>query len=843
MYTFSELPRVVTGYPLDGEVGWVGILVPYARQNIVSNPSPQRAITGYSAAGAASAARTSGAGRRGAYGVRVTPTSASGDGVFYGTVSLTSSVAYAISVDLKGVPGQTYELSVRTTGGATLVATQVQASGFWDRVWLPYVETSSTTRRIYLTKIGSGTGVFDTDGWQCEPCGSEGTFPTTYIDGNQRGLVPNEFPPAYGWLGTPYASASYRTGQTRAGGRELMIKDWFNFLLTAVIGLGLVTPSIDITSYSQLDGGNFQRARKAGRQFTLAGRFDGANPAELMANRAGLATLLDRDLIAREQPLIVTLQPHDGGIPIGEKVQVAALYSGGMSGNTDNLLAETTAVTFTQYLPLIIGPEAGAALSVQASLGSTAFARRAPDGTWSAIAAVAGGGTDILALAQGLDGRIYVGGDYTDIGGSGADFLAIYDPVAGTWAIAQSATALNGIVRALAVLPNGQILVGGDFTNAGGVANADFLAIYDPVANTYSAVGGIAGANASVRAFAVLNNGTFYVGGTFTDIGASGADYLAYYNGTTYAVVGSATALSDFVDCMVLSLDERMLYIGGNFGSAGGVTGATGIARYDRTLAAYQVVGGAPNAGRAQSLARGADGTIYAGVTTALTSIGGVSVVGVGAWNGAQWQSLINPAVGASSGLGLLVLQDGTLLVSGGPFLSGVTFPDNRAIWNGATWIAVDFLANTSVSSTPLQTPDGALYLGMTSNITATVGAVTTVTNAGGARTYPRLTLQGPTTGTAQVYRLVNTTTNRQINFNLTVNAGETIVLTFEPDNLSFVSDFQGDITPRILPGSQQADFFLQPGANTISLYVSSATVTAALEWTTRYATLDEVVP
>lgn len=840
---YTTLPPI-TPVPIEGRAPWIGIIVPQARQNIVANPSPQRASTGYTLAGSATIARSSGAGRRGAYGMRVTPTAASGDGIYYGTVSLTSGTWYAVSVDLKGVPGQTYELSLRTTGGVSLNAIQVQASGYWDRVWLPYGETSTTTRRVYVTKIGTATGVFDVDGVQVEPCGSEGCFPTTYIDGNQRGLVPNELPPPYGWLGTPYASTSYRTGQTRAGGRELMLRDWYGLLLIGLVGLGLVSPQLDATAYSQLDGANFQMARKPERQFTIAGRFTGRTPLELMSQRGALAGLLDRDLVARQQPLVLTIQPYDDLTPIGDKVQVPALYSGGLAGATDNLAAETAPITFRQFLPYLIGPDAGVALTPQTTLGATGIMRRDPvTGQWSGVGTLTPVSDGINSITQGLDGRLYVGGDYTDIGGSGADYLAIYTPVTGTWATAQSATALNGMVRALAPLPDGRILVGGDFTNAGGVANADYLAIYDPVGNSYSAVGGIAGANASVRAFAVLSDGTFYVGGVFTDIGGSGADYLAYFNGTTYAVVGSATALSDFVGCLVLSLDQRYVYLGGNFGSAGGVSGASGIARWDRTGLTYQAVGGAPNAGSALSLARGPDGTIYAGVDSTLTSIGGVSVLGVGAWNGSQWQSLMPGTTNASASQ-LLALRDGTLLAWGQPFTTTLTFPDNLGVWNGATWALPDFYTGGTTSFRGLyETADGALYIGFSVQRTPTVAGIAIATNAGGARTYPRITIQGPSSGTARIYTLRNVTADRSMQFNLQISAGETIVLTFEPDNLSFVSDFQGDITTRILPGSQQADFFLQNGANSIALYGSNSTVTATMEWRTLYATLDEAVP
>jgi hypothetical protein len=65
--------------------------------------------------------------------------------------------------------------------------------------------------------------------------------------------------------------------------------------------------------------------------------------------------------------------------------------------------------------------------------------------------------------------------------------------------------------------------------------------------------------------------------------------------------------------------------------------------------------------------------------------------------------------------------------------------------------------------------------------------------------------------------------------------------MVFQPDNLSFTSDFQGNIAGAILGGSNEADFFLQPGANSIAFLSGSSTVTATLSWRPAYASMDDV--
>ena len=140
-----------------------------------------------------------------------------------------------------------------------------------------------------------------------------------------------------------------------------------------------------------------------------------------------------------------------------------------------------------------------------------------------------------------------------------------------------------------------------------------------------------------------------------------------------------------------------------------------------------------------------------------------------------------------------------------------------------------------------LSLPNGQFYQGTINGGTAIGPGTTTVTNTGTARSYPTLTILGPSSGTARIYSLVNATTGRSIYLNLTINAGETCRFVFQPDNLSFTSDFQGNIASSILGGSNEADFFLQPGANAIAFLSASSTVTATMTWRPAYASLDDV--
>src|SRR5690349_17376892 len=116
IHRHSTLPALPSGYPLPDQ--W-SVIIPQARTNLVTNPSIETNTTGYTAVGG-SIARSAAEQYHGAYSLQVTPTSATTDGAYFGTVSLVSGTTYAVSCKVKGRAGKPYRLSVRTTGGADL---------------------------------------------------------------------------------------------------------------------------------------------------------------------------------------------------------------------------------------------------------------------------------------------------------------------------------------------------------------------------------------------------------------------------------------------------------------------------------------------------------------------------------------------------------------------------------------------------------------------------------------------------------------------------------------------------------------------------------------------------
>jgi len=105
------------------------------------------------------------------------------------------------------------------------------------------------------------------------------------------------------------------------------------------------------------------------------------------------------------------------------------------------------------------------------------------------------------------------------------------------------------------------LYAGGDFTNAGGSA-ANFIAQWN--GSSWSALG--SGMNARVLALAVSGN-DLYAGGWFTTAGGVAANSIAKWDGTNWSALGSG--ITAIVNALAVSGTGSDLYAGGQFLWAG----------------------------------------------------------------------------------------------------------------------------------------------------------------------------------------------------------------------------------------------------------------------------------
>ena len=209
---------------------------------------------------------------------------------------------------------------------------------------------------------------------------------------------------------------------------------------------------------------------------------------------------------------------------------------------------------------------------------------------WSALGSNGSGNgalnADVYAIAVS-GSNVYAGGDFTDAAGfAEADRIALFN--GSTWSALGSNGAGDGALNSsvYAIVPSGSnIYAGGEFTNAGS-ATGDFIALFN--GSTWTALGsdgsGGGALNDLVFALALSPEGIF-VGGRFINAAANvNADYLAFWNGSSWSDVGSVggnPALNS--DVSALKVNGTDLIVGGYFTSAGSNTDAYKLANWDGT--------------------------------------------------------------------------------------------------------------------------------------------------------------------------------------------------------------------------------------------------------------------
>ena len=821
---YGALPSVPARMPLEGHV--FAILVPIARTNEITNPSFETGTTSWAAVGG-SIARVTSWQASGAAGLQITMSGAN-DGVRYSSLAITAGEVRACSCWFQGTAGRRYRFQIEDGGGGAVARVVITATGLPQQVVWYAAPTTTATYYLFVGALAAGADVVYLDAVQVEVIQPGETY-STYIDGDQAGLIPNQAPPAYGWNGTPHASTSYRSAQTRAGGMVMPLS-YYNFLLTAIIGLGLAIPQNVATDYARLDGAYPDYTRKPTRQLTLTGRIEAPTELQLRAARGDLAAVLDRDASALDQMLRLRYWREDAcGAVASAVAQLNLKYQSGLEGNHTNPHMEDVPLTFAQYAPYITAATCrGAGLVLSTSVANTnRIAQRSAGGRWASLGTGASG--SVLALAYGPDGTLYAGGSFNSMGGvANTNGIAKWNGSA--WSALGTGAAVGGVVYGLAVDASGIVYATGDFSLMGGVANTVRIAKWNGSAWSAMSTGLTGGVGTIGRALVVGADGAIYATGIFTTAGGVAASHIAKWDGSAWSALGSG--LSVGVSDLGLALTRAPngnIVVGGRFTTAGG-SAADNIAAWDGS--AWSALG-APGMNAVNALAYRPDGTLYAGGETAPY---------IQSWNGVAWSTL----GGGLSGPVRTLASTPLGLYAGGTFrivLPGPLLPDGFALWNGATWLAPDIdLPGTPIVYALLVRPDGTLTIGHDRSGTSTAAAQTTVSNPGTARSYPTFRISGPSAGVSgEVYLLRNITTGRSIYLNLSIPPGDVATLVFQPDNLSFTSRALGNVARTILPGSNEADFFLAPGDNVIAAFAPSGINAIDVFWQPTYASLDDV--
>jgi hypothetical protein len=298
----------------------------------------------------------------------------------------------------------------------------------------------------------------------------------------------------------------------------------------------------------------------------------------------------------------------------------------------------------------------------------------------------------IEALVIASNGDVYVGGRFSQVGSVSAYNVAKWNGT--TWSSLDTgiSNGTDGLIFALALASNGDLYVGGVFGNAGGVA-APNVAKWNGVA--WSSLGsgasndiapGSTASNGAVHALAIVSNGDVYVGGSFSLAGGLPVNNVAKWNGTVWSSLGTGTSNGVTSNqravpatIYALAAAGTSVYLCGAFTQAGGTT-ASGVVKWNGS---FSTLGSAFSIYDTMlCLAVASDGDVYVGGQ--FTQAGGVAARGVARWNGTTWSSV---GGGPNNYVYALALTSTGDLYAGGLFTTAGSTPvSNVAKWNGSAW-------------------------------------------------------------------------------------------------------------------------------------------------------------
>ncbi len=852
--------------PTSGTGPFWSVIVPAERTNLIINPSFEFGTNGWETSNSNVLLGTrSGTGVFGAWGGYIAGKSPN---VITGTngLLLTSgislqNVTYSLSAYVKGDGS----IRILTGGvkdpatpgwGANLFGEAAGSFSDWGRLSFQFTPLTSTGY-VYIMPAQGGTftGTVHFDGIQLELGAT-----TTYIDGDQEGCT---------WEGLPHNSTSKRGRDTRQGGSVVRLDD-IGFTVDTSPGIGAPPFTTISQSYAQLDGGEFQRQRKAERRFTLTSLVDGTSWGDLHYQRRRLIEALRIENTPTQQPLRLLYSGAGGTLAID------AVWDGGVQFNADGQsFAEGVVASFTAYDPDWKDQlQQGTTLADNQTIGTMSpIIFRDTMGRWQSLHGSSSYRTSsVYAINESLSGgTIYAG-------------LSNFDPSTGltTRGLAWLARDLtrgtvgNGTIEGFIYdlkwdIDQSRLLIGGSLGTVAGTQSGQ-LAFWNPTTNTYGTVGfvgtgtridaGYPPTGATIRSILPWSFGTYYLGGgPFHRVNGTllGSNWnILQWNGqlngwsaaSPVSVNGTGFIENAFWSTggsfpgVVQSLerfDQNRMIVGASANTLRGFGTGINVALYD----VRGTWGTVPGFRIPMSLSQRESKDAYRAPDRSVYVVyNGTSTVGTTV---AKIQGLTAQNVGTISNVyaNALAEDPDTAVWVGGEALLINNITQGGAIvrTTGYDYQPADIIIDKNCL-TIFKSQSGTTYFGFdyfgAGQVVGTAASLGTIVNHGMSNVYPTLRLRNTsTTGTAIVRQWANMTTKEYAWFALSLLPGETATLTTGPGRIAFQSSYRGDILSTVVGGSKLASWKLLPGENIVSFLADTTDVVADMFWNPRHHSAD----
>lgn len=216
-----------------------------------------------------------------------------------------------------------------------------------------------------------------------------------------------------------------------------------------------------------------------------------------------------------------------------------------------------------------------------------------------------------------------------------------------------------------------------------------------------------AGFNDVANCATVDRNGDLVVGGRFSTAGGGAAARIARWDGSAWSPLGTGM---DFDVTALTTLANGDVLAGGSFTTAGGVP-VNGVARWDGS--SWSALGTGldtffPFGPAANAVIEMPNGDIV--VAGQFSGVSGVAASHIARFDGSSWHAL---ASGFNGPVRDLALSGSDLVAVGSFTLSGATLVNRVASWDGSSWSPVGTgLGIFSASAVGVSTTTGDLYVG-----------------------------------------------------------------------------------------------------------------------------------
>lgn len=715
-----------------------------------------------------------------------------------------------LSLDIWAGAGISLTLSLCNSAGTAVKNKAITGTGYWNRVSIVRDFAGDVTFKVTMNSTAS-TAVY-VDGVQYE-AGSE---PTTFFDRWTTGEERN----STAYSGKTDANGKwlhYRSGRTRSGGRLVDLSDYGTVQADFGSGMG---PFEQVYTEMASGGSFYQGLRNSPRALALSIAVTGDDSSELYHKRNELMKLIAPDRFDT-QPLIIRYQGFDeNGIEATEPINYYCTLEPSLSNTPELPGVQKDVLNFTVMGGFAKGAYLdGGKFSLDQKFTSNCCIMRDYDGVWVSMD-TAGTVGQVWDVVLGPDNRIYACG-------SGGIWRWEDDE----WVDLGIIVNAGAMITAMTFSPSNDLIFGGSFTQVGGksipgIARAVLSA--EGGAPTIHAFGTGLHTSGSllVDAIAFDPQAIMYIGGDFEDAGGvANTRMVAKWNGSAWQAM-SGSPMTGRVRALAM-VDQRRLLVGGDFTNFAGTSLMSYLMTYDTVAKNWKSF---PNTSKLDapvwdiSVKQSGTAIISGGFTKAGTK------------NCSRVATVVNDAIfplasGFEAGGGPGSTPIWSVSAAGQRVYAGsvgsVTNLGRRvgeiAEYVNNAWRPVDLdLPDSLIVYKILAFATGELVIaGSWAGEITTNGLTKSKQNVfdyqGSAVTYPTITIVGPYT----LKSISNYTTHKTLNFkDFVIHPGESVELGLDPLHLYGKSSWKerGNVLSYLWDGSDVGHFEMDPGENWIGI-------------------------